>query len=162
MKQEPEDHSQHLQAFEQWLSESPIQARPDMLARVRSRIGAHDQEIEQRIDALFVPDPALGNPQMAAKVRARIQQKQDQEKVIWFQWLTPVAAALVLGIAFFSFQNKAPQTPMLQEAQLVISSPATLSDDSEITRIFALAANLQGASDMSRLQSVDDLAFLFE
>ncbi|NDV62682.1 hypothetical protein G0Q06_09490 [Puniceicoccales bacterium CK1056] len=162
MKQAPEDHSQHLQAFEQWLSESRIQARPGMLSRIRNRIAAQDTEFEQRIDSLFAQDPTLGDPQMVAKVRARIEPKQDQEKIIWFQWLTPVAAALVLGIAFFSFQNKAPQAPMPQEAQVVISSPAALSDDPEITRIFALAANLQGASDMSRLQSVDDLAFLFE
>jgi hypothetical protein len=37
-----------------------------------------------------------------------------------------------------------------------------IEEDSELTLIFALAANLHSSADMSQLQSVEDLASLFD
>jgi hypothetical protein len=164
MKLESDEFSPQLESFEQWLSERPVNAHPDLLARVRTQIATENEEIERKIDALFAQDPSLRNPRMTSQVRARIQKIPDQSNVIWFQWLTPVAAAVVLGIAFFSFQTKAPlpEASFPAEQQLVLSAQPEPANDSELTRIFALASNLEGTSDMSRLQSVDDLAFLFE
>lgn len=164
MRDSTNDHSRQVQAFEQWLADSPVKPRPGLLGRVRDRIAEEDRTIDQTIDALFSRDVSRNDPQMAAKVRDRIGRKPTPDKVVWYQWLTPLAAALVLGVAFFSFQNKAPyqDTPLPDRVNHVVAAPSAFSDDPEITRIFALASNLQGTSGMSRLQSMDDLAFLFE
>lgn len=164
MNPESDISSPQLESFDKWLAEPAVQAPSGLLERVRGRIAEENQAWEKQLDALFAKDPSLRNPDMVARIRQKISRKPDQNKVIWFQWLTPVAAALILGIAFFSFQTRAPSpeaVPALQ-SQMALSTPAELSVDPELTRIFALAANLQGTSDMSRLQSVDDLAFLFE
>jgi hypothetical protein len=127
---------------------------------------SEDQAVEQLLDGLFKVDPALANPHMVKRVRNRLDStvKPARDKVIWFQWLTPAAAACILGIAFFSFQTKAPSPPASLAAMdsSVLSVPVDLPQDPELTRIFALASNLQTTSDMARLQSVDELAFLFE
>lgn len=155
-----------LDHFDQWLASDSVQPRPGMMARIRARMAAEDQAFEQALDTLFTPDPALRNPLMATRVRERLDAMPapERDNVIWFQWLTPIAAACVLGIALFSFQSKAP-SPQLSLAAHEAPTLTVQMDparDPEITRIFALAANLQGTSDMSRLQSVDSLAFLFE
>ena len=165
MIQQPDnDHPKQLQAFDNWLGERTVVLKPGMQDRIRSRMAREEQSIEHKLDRLFQMDPALSSPEMAGKVRLRLEKNTSRDKVIWFQWATPIAAALLLGVAFFSFQNRAAieRMPVPQEAAIVISSPAESPDDLELTRIFALASNLQGTSDMSRLQSVDDLAFLFE
>jgi hypothetical protein len=150
-----------MERFDAWLRESPIQPRPDFAQRVRARMRQEPETIDAVIDRMLRPNPFLQDPQMVARIRERIGARAPSRRPApWFQWLSPIAAAATLAFAFFSFQGRAPEPA----AGLEISAawPAQASTNTELTEIFALAANLHSRGDLAALQSVDDLAFLFE
>ena len=155
------DKDPMIDRFDSWLRESPVQPRADLAQRVRARMRGELQAIDAVIDRMLRPNPFLQDPHMVARVREKIATRAPLRRPApWFQWLSPIAAAATLAFAFFSFQGRAPEPA----AGLEISAawPAQASPNTELTEIFALAANLHSRGDLSALQSVDDLAFLFE
>lgn len=154
-----------LKRFENWLEAPAIRPRQGFRERLRHRLEQMPADPEEAIDELLKPDPSLKNPYMAARIRARLQESPpDRRPARWFQWAAPIAAAALLTLTFISFQTHAPQVPgpRLAQPEPVEALPPATAPDSELTRIFALAANLQTKGDMTRLKSVDELAFLFE
>jgi hypothetical protein len=168
MKPKFDPQQDPLQQFDAWLRHLPIEAPPDISHRVRRVLRENPSpDPETAIDELFQIDARLRDPNMAGKVRRRL--KEVGQPVVnapahWFQWLSPLAATLVLGLTFFSFQQQAPeprpapQAPGFAHSQTTGNLPA---EDPELTRIFALASNLMAPADMAELKSVDDLASLF-
>ena len=154
---------ERLQQFDIWLQTPEAAPREDFLERLKIRLHQPGPDLEERIDALFRPDPQLYDPDLSTKIRQRLK-TPSVVRFPWFQWAAPLAATLVLGFAFYSFQQSAPtrhaSLPTAATAPASLSTEAT--EDPELTRIFALASNLQANTDMARLKSVDDLAYLFD
>lgn len=102
---------------------------------------------------------------MVEKVRLRIQSEVPESgaSVVWFKWLVPLAAAATLTLTFISFQQSAPNGGQLEApSALTVAEPGLSSVDAELMDIFALAANLEGGPEVAKLESVEDLAFLFD
>lgn len=168
MKPTFDPHQDPLEQFDAWLRRLPIEPPPGFSRQVRRSLRENaSQNPETAINELFRIDARLRDPDMAGKVRRRL--KETGQPVVkapahWFQWLSPLAATLVLGLTFFSFQQQAPeprtapQAPGFAQSQNTGNLPA---EDPELTRIFALASNLMAPADMADLKSVDDLAVLF-
>ncbi|MFO7724041.1 MAG: hypothetical protein R6V45_00710 [Oceanipulchritudo sp.] len=163
MSPRPDKQKDRLEEFEAWLKKPSAKPDPDFLGRLKTRLHEPEPGFERRLNALFQPDPHLYDPDLPAKIRLRLK-AAPTVRVPWFQWAAPLAATLVLGLAFYSFQQSAPSPPALPGPS--VHEPAALaadsSEDRELTRIFALASNLQSNTDMARLKSVDDLAYLFD
>lgn len=163
---DPSDQSDYLlDRFDAWLKKNPVVPDAGFLAAVRARLEQPTDELEKSINALFRPDPNLRDPQMAAKVRQRMERAYPPPSGgRWFRWLTPLAAAATLTLAFVSFQMQAPDhvPSMASDARPEPLIAPSVESDTDLTEIFALAANLHGPADVSSLQSVDNLAYLFE
>jgi hypothetical protein len=155
-----------VERFENWLKTGKIDPPAGLLARVRSRIDAGEDGLDPLIDGLLASDPQLSDPDMAKKLRLRIAATEANEPItpVWFAWLAPLAAAATLAFAFFSFQDTAPR-PAQQGSGIVAPGYGpgfALDQDPELTRIMALASNLTANADMSKLESFENLAFLFD
>mgnify|MGYP006308944847 CR=1 FL=1 len=102
-----------LQQFDAWLRHLPIEPPPGFSQRVRRGLReSRSPDPETAIDELFRIDARLRDPDMAGKVRRRLKEAGQpvvKAPVHWFQWLSPLAATLVLGLTFFSFQQQAPE-----------------------------------------------------
>ena len=162
----PEQSSDpHLSKFDKWLKDSKIEPPTDLLARVRASLRDSSTRIDEKMDELFQPDPALSDPQMIWKVRARLAEREtDSDPVrLWFRWLAPLTAAATIALAFVSFQSQGPvAVPQQDNADSLALVDASVDLDEDMTRILALAANLDGTSNVSKLESVENLSFLFE
>ena len=165
MSEHPEQSDYLLERFDAWLKVNPVTPDKAFLTSLRSRLQRTPDVLEETMDDLLRPDPHLSDPHMNLKVRQRLELAAPSSKPApWFQWLRPLAAAAVLTFAFLAFQTQAPDTP----ASLATNSPSppiipeTQGSDADLTQIFALAANLHAPADVSSLQSVDNLAYLFE
>jgi hypothetical protein len=159
------DTDQQLQPFDQWLRQQAVQPRPGMADRVRARLRQSPASVDDLIDQLLRPNPFLARPHMAQAVRQRLaDEERFRQPVPWMRWLSPVAAAATLAFAFFSFQTRAP-APHDHGAPAQVaapSQPASAATNSELTELFALAANLDTKGNVADLQSVDHLAYLFQ
>ena len=165
MKQAPEEHDFLMKRFDNWLQITRVDVRPGFLSRVRERLDENSTDLDEVLDSLLQPDPQLRVQNMADRVRIRLNGRPAQpEAISWFKWITPLAAAATLTLAFMSFQIRAPKDIPALAGELDTPSAFSVSPqpDSELTRIFALAANLHGSANVSDLQSVDNLALLFE
>ncbi|MGC9451713.1 MAG: hypothetical protein ACP5I4_09725 [Oceanipulchritudo sp.] len=153
---------QQLARFEAWLSRKPMKAPAGLLSRVRQRVEAGEDGIDRVLDGLLQPDPSLGNPWMAARIRRKM--RAEQRDRLWVRRLAPLAAAATLALAFLSFQTRAPSPAgtKLPETGLARLEESLSSADAETTRIMALAANLQGGTHLGNLDAIEDLAFLFD
>lgn len=153
-------HDQELQQFDKWLRDSAIQPQPGMVQRVRARL-KDSSSVDGILDELLEPDYSLRDPSMLQKVRQRLQESGQQDnRFAWTKWLPPLAAAATLTLAFISFQKQAPSLPELDSPSL--ATVETMNGDLELTRIMILAASLQSSTDVAKLDSAEDLAFLFE
>ena len=166
MKNEPQSNDPVLAKFDAWLGSATVRPPQDFLQRVRSRLQDAPDSADAWIEELLQPDLSLRDPRMLAKVRQRLadQQPEIAASRIWFPWLAPLAAAATLAFAFFSFQSQVPQQWQRDSGiqnSLANQSSSSLPDE-QTTAIFALASNLQGGADLSKLDSVEDLAFLFD
>ena len=155
----------HLLKFDKWLKDSMIEPSADMLMNVRARLRDSSTSVDQTIDELFQMDPSLSDPTMIWKVRGRLAENETDSHPVqpWFKWLAPLAAAATLTLAIIGLQSQGPK--VLQDPN--DAAPLALVDtsvdlDEDMTRILALAANLNGANDVSKLESVENLSFLFE
>jgi hypothetical protein len=166
MDNSPHNQDDALVGFDKWLKESKIQPPSDMLPRVRSRLGEHPADFDDLLDELFLPDTRMRDPDMIRKIRLRIRDAEGESAgtVTWFKWLAPLAAAATLTLAFISFQSGSPDgpSPDIGPSGLTIVETSPSQLDSDVTQIFALAVNLQGDADMTKLESVENLAFLFD
>lgn len=148
--------------LDQLLASQPLKAAPGALETLRQRIRRDEADVESALDPLFAIDPSLRLPNLARQVRERLNRgpeasPQPQPRN-WFSWVTPLAAACVLGLSLFSFQQQAPAP---QSAEIADSHAPRMAEDAELTQIFALAANLQASADVSGISSVEDIAHLF-
>ena len=165
MHKSPHSHDPELSRFDEWLREARVKASPQLLARVRERLDEGADELDPVLDDLLRPDPRLRNPAMVQKVRQRLgaDPADRQRDPFWFKWATPFAAAATLTFAFISFQNQAPRVPLPENPEGIVRATADpVDNDPGLTQIFALASNLHGSTDMTKLESVEDLAFLFD
>lgn len=155
-----------LLPFYQWLNRSRVQPPANLLARVRAQLQKPSASLDESIDQLLQQDPHLNDPQMVWKVRAALANEPmtDKPSPVWYRWLSPLAAAATLTLAFVSFQSSGPRSADTDVSlPLQASAESSLPDlDSEMTQIIALASNLEGMSDLSKLESVENLAFLFD
>lgn len=153
-------HDQALKQFDNWLRKSAVQPREGMAERVRARL-QDASSIDGILDELLEPDYSLRDPSMLQKVRQRLQESsQSGNRLAWTRWLPPLAAAATLTLAFISFQKQAPSLPEMESPTL--ATVETMDRDIELTRIMILAASLQSSTDVAKLDSAEDLAFLFE
>lgn len=165
-KNHPEQENT-LQQFDQWLQESRVRPPSDFLGRVKNRLNAVPEDFDEILDELLQKDTRLRDPDMVRKIRLRLAgaDRTGDGKIAWFNWLAPLAAAATLTLAFVSFQTSAPEDPFAsaeEPAGLTMNANPTPQLDSGVTEIFALAVNLQGGPDMTKLESVEELAFLFD
>ncbi len=157
METHPQENDPQLARFEAWLKQPTVAAPGNLADRVRARLESAPDGVDPVLDRQFRMDPSLGNPHMVWQVRSRLAAEERQSS--WMAWLTPLAAAATLALAFVSFQATGPR-PVLETA-----SPERASDnldlDGELTEILALASALDGTPDVASLESVDALDFLF-
>lgn len=152
-------------AFDEWLRARPLQPGPQetsaLLEKVRS--DCHDRDFEEMLTKALRPDPTLYEPTMAARVRADIESSANAATTpSWFRWATPLAAAATLAVAFLGFRMEAPSSAGPTVPATAQSAPARSAEDENLTRIFALASNLQSDVDVSKVRSNEALAFLME
>ena len=167
MKSSHQEQDSQMDRFFTWLNKPAVQPKADFLKRTRQRLLTESEPVDQLLDQLLKMDASMRNPQMVHLVRHRLdetRQAGSNRSLAWFSWMAPLAAAATLTLAFVSFQSRAPREAPVMAVQ---TDPGILvenivDEDSEITRIFALAANLHSSADMSQLQSVEDLASLFD
>lgn len=166
MENPSQQHDPQLARFDQWLKRSEVEAPIDMVARVRARLQDSSSELDSALDDLLQPDYRMRDPSMLQKVRRRISADDSVEAghFAWFKWLPPLAAAAILTLAFMSFQVRGPHPAAseLGTAPMTLAAVESTQGDLELTRIIALASQLQGDSNMTVLDSVEDLAFLFD
>jgi hypothetical protein len=154
-----------LLEFDKWLKDKSIQAPQDLLVRVRAHLRNSPVLLDEKIDELFQQNSSLSDPQMIWKVRGQLTETETDSAPVrpWFKWLAPLAAAATLTLAFISFQSQGPQVIPGQGMENVVAIGDTPLDlDEDMTRILALAANLNGTGDVSKLELVENLFFLFE
>jgi hypothetical protein len=100
---------------------------------------------------------------MAEQVRGKIRDASQPTPVpFWFRWVPPVAAAATLLVAFIGFRMEAPSPAdhtVTVENRMTDGNPV---EDENLTRIFALASNLQSDVDVSKVRSDEAFAFLME
>jgi hypothetical protein len=146
--------------LDQLLASQPLKAAPGALETLRQRLRRDEADVESALDPLFAIDPTLRVPNLARQVRDRLARAPEAspQPRKWFSWVTPLAAACVLGLSLFSFQQQAPAP---QSAEIADSHAPHLAEDAELTQIFALASNLQVSADVSGISSVEDIAHLF-
>ena len=158
--------SPELDRFDAWLRSRAVQPRTGFLQCVRARLADPDAELDRAIDQLFLRDPLLRNPRMAAIVRQRMgrQSQAAAPAPSWFNWLVPLAAAATLAAAFVSFQTRAPRPSLIEgvPATAAVQGLEAGTEDIQLTEIFALASNLHGGPGLTELGSVENLAFLFD
>lgn len=160
MKNNEQMHDHELQQFDNWLQNTAVQVRPGMVDRVRARLD-ETADVDGIIDELLQPDYSLRDPSMLQKVRRRIEDASNKDnRLAWTKWLPPLAAAATLTLAFISFQKQVPSAPELDMPSL--ATVESVDSDPELTRIMILAASLQSSTDVAKLDSAEDLAFLFE
>ncbi|MEX0332262.1 MAG: hypothetical protein AB3N64_12650 [Puniceicoccaceae bacterium] len=166
MENKHSEHDKALSQFDQWLRQNRVQPRADLLHRVREQLQAGSGDFDGLLGEMLQCDTRLRDPDMVRKVRLRLKaDDRVKGKVAWFDWLAPLAAAATLTIAFVSFQTNAPEGLFPQDEQpngLTMNVNSAPQLDSSVTQIFALATNLQGGTDMTKLESVEELAFLFD
>jgi hypothetical protein len=167
MKSSHQEQDPGMDRFFTWLSKLAVQPKPDFLQRTRQRLLENSEPADQLLDQLLKMDESMRNPQMVHLVRHRLAETRESassRSLAWFSWLAPLAAAATLTLAFVSFQSRAPREApnMALQTDPGILVEDIIDEDSELTRIFALAANLHSSADMSQLQSVEDLASLFD
>ena len=166
MENHHQEQDETLKRFDQWLRQSRIQPPAGLLGDVRERLQATPADFDLLLDDMLRCDTRMRDPDMVRKVRLRLATDSRLDgKEAWFNWLAPLAAAATLTIAFVSFQTSAPKGPFApseQPAGLTMNVNPTPQLDSSVTQIFALATNLQGGPDMTKLESVEELAFLFD
>ena len=167
MKSSHHEQDPRMDRFFTWLNKPAVHPKPDFLERTRQRLLTEAEPADQLLDQLLEMDASLHNPQMAQLVRRRLAknpQSDNTRSLAWFSWLAPLAAAATLTLAFVSFQSRAPTAtpPMAVQTDPGILVEEVIEEDSELTLVFALAANLHSSADMSQLQSVEDLASLFD
>ena len=153
-------HDPELKQFDKWLRKSAIQPQAGMVDRVRARL-KDSSSVDGILDDLLEPDYSLRDPSMLQKVRRKLQESsQEENRFAWTKWLPPMAAAATLTLAFISFQKQAPSLPNMETPNL--AAVETMDRDVELTRIMILAASLQNSTNVAKLDSAEDLAFLFE
>ena len=167
MEDSPQSNDSELAKFDQWLSKPAVQPPAGLLLQVRAHLREFPDVADETIDQLLHMDPSLRNPQMLARVRAELEQETVKQAFPfnWFNWITPLAAAATLTLAFISFQSQAPRPATMRPHSPAVvqeSIPGVQPEDDQLTQIFALASNLHGATDMTKLESVENLAFLFD
>jgi hypothetical protein len=155
-------HDQELEQFDKWLRNSAVQPQAGMVERVRARL-QDSSSVDGILDKLLEPDYSLRDPSMLQKVRQRLQESSSKSnRLAWTTWLPPLAAAATLMLAFISFQKQAPSPSLPDMETPTLASVETMDRELELTRIMALAASLQSSTDVAKLDSAEDLAFLFE
>lgn len=163
MPSQPDNTDTALDRFDSWLQSSRVRPKADLLRRTRQRIAAGEDPADGVLDVLLMQDPELRNPRMAELVRQRLTGTESPARVVYlWKWLAPVAAAAAIAMVISLFNTGAPDggiQPTLDPAGAEMARPA---NDPELDRIFALASNLPAPTDISKLQSVDQLALLFE
>jgi len=155
-----------LDGFDAWLRSAAVEPPPDFVARIRTRLRETPDMTDAILDELFLPDPTRRDADMVARVRQRLVEPVEvpSTSLIWFRWLTPLAAAATLTFAFIGFHSRAPQAvhqESIATSTIPVEAPAA-EEDTQLTQIFALATNLHGTVDMTKLESVENLAFLFD
>jgi hypothetical protein len=166
MENSPNNQDKTLSQFDKWLKENKIQPSSDMLERIRGQLQDRPVDLEHLLDECFHPDTQLRDPDMIRKIRARLRgsERERTGTDTWLRWVAPLAAAATLTLAFVSFQSRsgeAPSTARALPASTAAEAPS-VQLDSDVTQIFALAVNLHVDSDMTKLESVENLAFLFD
>ena len=155
----------NLDKFDKWLKSSKIQPPKNRAALVRARIDEAPADLDDLLDEMLRQDPRMRNPQMILNVRNELEgaDAANTGSHVWFKWLTPLAAAATLTFALVSFQSRAPHvsSPAIVAVEAQAAENFGPQLDSEVTQIFALAVNLKGDTDVTTLESVEDLAFLF-
>jgi hypothetical protein len=161
-------NDEQLTAFDQWLKEGRVLPPENLLSNVRAHLRTAPVALDEQIDELLRPNPSLTDPHMAWKVRGRLARESSSgsRAQAWFRWLSPLAAAATLTLAFVSFQTSGPNAipaPGFSPVSLADGAVVPAVDlDSDMTCILALAANLKGAGEVSKLESMENLAFLFD
>lgn len=166
MENKHQSKDSDLIRFDAWLGSEEVSPPADLLLRIRRRLREGADPADELIDDLLRPNPALRNDFMLARVRRELAEPVSEvhARGNWFRWLTPLAAAATLAFAFFSFQSRTPRAWETNAGSQVSQLPPSTHElfDERTTEIFALASNLQGGTDLSKLESVEELAFLFD
>ena len=160
---DPSPDNSRLDRFEDWLCKRTVQPPADLVRRIRARLEQGEDATDPVLDSLFRQDPQLADPRMAQKTRRRLALAEGQAtpRPDWFSWVAPLAAAATITFAMVSFQSRAPRPGPAAPHEPLIAAEEMTVEDTQLTQIMALAANLAADADMTKLESVDRLAFLF-
>ncbi len=153
-----------LDSFDKWLKDNKIDAPSNILDQVRAYLLNSSTDFDRNLDSLFKPDDSLYDEQMIWKIRGRLAASQRPSRRIanLSKWLAPVAAAAVLALAVISLQPENENTLQAPASGPVITNLESVEVDEDMMQILALAANLEGTGDVTRLEAVENLSFLFE
>ena len=153
-----------LDKFDKWLENNRIEARANILEKVRANLLDSSSTLDREIDTLFRQDVSLFDDHMVWKIRSRLADNQRQSSVAstLSKWLAPVAAAATIALAVISFQSQGPKPVENQQTLASVDNIAAVDLNEDLMQILALASNLESKSDVTKLESMENLSFLFE
>jgi hypothetical protein len=165
MEHPPPNESPLPTSFEQWLRDQPVRCSEEFDNRLRARLNQPATDLDSTIDDLLRPNPAFYNAAMARHVRAALlhDNRRPQRERLWWILLRPLAAAALLSLTFWSFQQE-PSLP-----RIGVDLPATAhldhraENEADLHLIFALASSLETETTLAHLDtSPDHWAFLLD
>jgi hypothetical protein len=146
--------------FEKWIQSAPVRCSDDFYTRLQTRLHASTDPLDELIDDLLSMRTNLKSPQMEGKILAKLASPEPSKTVpIWFSILRPLAAAAVLTVAFWGFQQN-PRERATPQLTVQLSTEEVSAAEMEL--IFALASTLEHPSDWHELKGPDNWAFLID
>lgn len=157
-------HSSSLpEALETWLKDHPVRCSETFNESLRGRLRAPRRDLDATLDALLQIQPALHDPALHRKIRAKLDATTPRAEARWIPFLRPLAAAALLSLTFWGFQQEPASRPL--DASELAAQPSGLRpvEEADLHLIFALASSLEAETNLAQLEaSPDHWAFLLD
>lgn len=164
METEPTNIPPLPDALEAWLKDQPVRCSKSFNEALRSQLHAPLGDLDATIDACLRIDPRLYNATLYQKIRATIEKSRPRpSETLWVHILRPLAAAAVLSLTFWSFQQESGRSVSRDAALPTEKLSADLAESTDLHLIFALASSFDAGTDLASLEaSPDHWAFLLD
>lgn len=146
--------------LDELLSSRPVRVRADFLESLRSQVDPDSFQSDSRIEKLLSVNPVSARGDFLRSLKARLMPEQNEErKVIYFPvWVRNFAAVAAIAAISATIWLNRDTVPHEESVRVTVTdeAPLTLDDlfqsqDPELTRILALADNLQPGQNLQNL-----------
>lgn len=163
METGPDNSPSLPEALDTWLKHQPVRCSDAFQESLRARLKAPHRDLDATLDVLLRMQPNLHNPALYGKIRARLEPARSRHpQAQWIHVLRPIAAAALLSLTFWAFQQEPANRPLRAPATAAEASLGR-SDDADLHLIFALASSVESGTNLAQIEtSPDQWAFLLD